>query len=102
MKDRESIVVDVGAAVETEQPEAQSASSGGIIVQGRGETACKSGEGMGGDGATTEIEGKQGAKSANTGDVVVAKIDAVWEGDEADEGEIGRVWYFLEERESGM
>lgn len=72
------------------------------MVGGCGETACESGEGMGGDGAATEIEGKQSAKSANTGDVVVTQMDAVREGDEGDEREIGRVWYFLEEGEGGM
>lgn len=99
MKGREDVVIDVVAAVETEQPEAPSAGSGGVV---RDKTACENGEGIGGDGAATEVEGKQAVKKADAGDGVVAQMDAVWEGEEGDEGEVGRVWYFLEEGEGGM
>lgn len=99
MQDGEGVVVDVGAAVETEQPEAPGAGSGGV---GRVEATGEGGEGIGGDGAAAEIEGEQAVEGAETGDVVVAEMGAVWEGEEGDEGEVGRVWYFLEEGEGGM
>ena len=82
--------------METEQPEAPGAGSGGVA---RGETTCEGGEGIGGDGAATEVEGEQAVEGAEGGDVVVAEMEAVWEGEEGDEGELGRVWYFLEEGE---
>lgn len=41
-------------------------------------------------------------KSAKIDNVVVAQMDAIRESDEGDEGEIGRVWYCLEEVEIGV
>lgn len=102
VKGGKDIVVDVEAAVETEQPETPGASPCGVATRGRRETACEGGEGVGGDGTATEIEGEQAVEGAKVGNVVVAQVDAVWEGDQGDEGKIWRVWYLLEEREVGV
>lgn len=56
VKNGEDVVVDVWAAVETEQSEAPRASS--AVARGRGEPTREGSKGVGGDGATTEIESK--------------------------------------------